>query len=53
MHIVKKSCRLALWLPGMLILVAMGGLSLRPALGARAEHAPCCGPITPAGDRSR
>jgi hypothetical protein len=47
---LKKSCRPALWLPSILILVGLGGLFLQPALGAYPEHAPCCGPITPAGD---
>lgn len=50
MLILNKSCGSALWLPGILIFVAMGALSLQPALGTPPEHAPCCGPITPAGD---
>jgi hypothetical protein len=46
----KKLWRPVLLLAGILILLAIGNLILQPALGARPAHAPCCGPITAAGD---
>jgi hypothetical protein len=40
------------WLPGsLLFLAAMAVCSLQAPLAAAPNHEPCCGPITPAGDR--
>lgn len=50
MPILKRSCRSALWLPGIFMLVILSGLCLQPAWGTPPGHAPCCGPITPDGD---
>jgi hypothetical protein len=41
----------ALLLPGILLLSAMAARCLQPALAAPPKHEPCCGLITPAGDR--
>jgi hypothetical protein len=38
-------------LRGVLLLATIAGLCLQHIAGAPLEHKPCCGPITPAGDR--
>ncbi len=51
MRTFSKTRFCALLFPGILLLAAMAAPPLQPPLAAFSNHAPCCGSITPAGDR--
>jgi hypothetical protein len=47
----RKTRLCALMFPGIFLLAAVAGRSPQPPLAAFSNHEPCCGSITPAGDR--
>ena len=50
--LIFNKCRPpALLLRGIFLLAAIAGQCLQSAAGGPPKHEPCCGPITPAGDR--